>query len=78
MDDQVGIQHHQAPALEEKYQLDPEQMSFTQILPEPAEVNSLVSHQLRSHCHLLSLSSLVVKAAGRTDQQERSGLQGAV
>ena len=53
-------------------------MSFAQILPEPAEVNSLMSHQLRSHCHLLSLSSLVVKAAGRTDQQERSGLQGAV
>ena len=37
MDDEVGVEHHQAPTLEEEYQLDPQQVSFTQIIPEPAE-----------------------------------------
>ena len=41
VDDQVGVEHHQAPALEEKYEFDPEQVSFTQIIPEPAEVRSV-------------------------------------
>ena len=37
MDDEVGVEHHQAPTLEEEYQLDPQQVSFTQIIPKPAE-----------------------------------------
>ena len=37
VDDQVGVENHQAAALEEEYQLDPQQVSFTQIIPKPAE-----------------------------------------
>ena len=37
MDDEVGVEHHQAPTLEEEYQLDPQQVSFTEIIPKPAE-----------------------------------------
>ena len=74
VDDQVGVEHHQAPALEEKYELDPEQVCFTEIIPEPAEVRSVPSCVASYEYHLLSLVHFLVKVSGRMFQQDNSGL----
>ena len=37
MDHQVGVQDNETAALEEEYQLDPYQVGFDHVTPEPTE-----------------------------------------
>ena len=71
----VGIQDNKTSTLEEEYQLDPYQMGFDHVTPEPTgKGRKLVIVQRFLKAYFLSFDDFSWRVVGRKLQQDRSGL----